>query len=104
MTEMRSRAPRPAASWFEAARKERQVAPEREVGLTESAAVDRFACIHRGPKIGEHRCKPCDGGRVHAVHRCELFGRACTIRASTAKDESGKRALVCLAYDARTAP
>lgn len=101
---MRSRSQRPAAVWFEAARKSPREASARTTGLTESAAAARFACVHRGPKIGEHRCKPCDGGRVHAVYRCELFGRACTVRASTGKDERGKRALVCLACDARTAP
>lgn len=59
---------RPAASWFEAARKAPQETPGRTVGFTESDAADRFACIHRGSKISEHRCKPCDGGRVHAVY------------------------------------
>ncbi len=101
LTAMRSRIHRPAASWFEAARKAPPERPPRDVGLTEPGAADRFACTHRGPKIGEHRCKPCDGGRLHTVYRCELFGRACTIRASTAKDESGRRALVCLACDDR---
>lgn len=74
---------------------------QRDVGMSESKAEDRFPCIHRGEKIGEHQCKPCDGGRVHAVYVCGALSRACTIRSSSARDDQGRRALACLACDHR---
>lgn len=93
-----------AARFFELARKALPVVfteDTQKTGIFEADASDRFPCIHRGETVGQHRCKPCDGARLHMVYTCDLMKRICTIRASSAKDLRGKRALCCLACDRR---
>lgn len=69
--------------------------------ITETEALERFFCFHRGTEaIGHHVCKPCQGGREHDVFWCSLFQKGCTARASGAK-HNGVAVAVCLACEER---
>lgn len=72
-------------------------------GLTEEQAIVKFACVHRGEKLGEHVCKHCFGKRVHTIFACEIHG-ACTARGNGGAKRDGKAVAFCPGCEEITAP